>query len=649
MNDQHHTFRRFEEGETPDDWDLEEKIFQQDTSYKCPTYVHRTAPCQGSCPAGEDIRGWLNIIRGIEKPPVDADGNEMDWAAYAFKRSTDANPFPAIMGRVCPAPCEDGCNRNEVEDHVGINSVEHFIGNNALKNNLPLRSPGADTGKKVALIGGGIASLTAAYQLRRRGHACTIFEGHDKLGGMMLYGIPGYRIPRDVLDGEIQRILDMGVEVKTNTKVGTDVSMEQLEADYDAVFVGIGAQGGSPLTVPGASEAKNCISGVSFLEAFNDGRLQHGAQNVLVIGGGDTAMDVAAVARRLGHITKINEKDRPENVVLGQTTHDVVTAAKRQGADVTIVYRRPVDKMPATEMELRHVQEEGVEIMASLVPISVVLDGTERAVALRVASADWSSGKMEIIEDSEQDIECDLIVAAIGQVGDLTGLEEMDNGWGLINADAHYRWPEREGIFVAGDVIKPHLLTTAVGQASIAADAVDQYLMGKTPGKQPRINVHHFSLLEKLRETGHEPTSYDHIQSTGTDQAEYAIHNFEDRSRSHLVPSNELFLGHWDHQDRFKRDEKKIGPDIVLGHFGERITSPDPEQARAEADRCMSCGMCFECDNCIIYCPQDAVHRVKKSDSTTGRYVETDYSKCIGCHICADVCPSGYIKMGLGE
>ncbi|MCP5036915.1 MAG: NAD(P)-binding protein, partial [Rhodobacteraceae bacterium] len=200
------TFRRYSEGETPDDWDLEEKIFVQDTSYKCPTYIQRTPPCQGSCPAGEDIRGWLNIIRGIELPSSD-DGEAPEWADYAFERSTDANPFPAIMGRVCPAPCQDGCNRNEVEDHVGINAVEHFIGDHALKNNLKLRKPGADTGKKVALIGGGIASLTAAYQLRRKGHACTIFEAHDKLGGMMRYGIPGYRTPRDVLDGEIARII----------------------------------------------------------------------------------------------------------------------------------------------------------------------------------------------------------------------------------------------------------------------------------------------------------------------------------------------------------------------------------------------------------------------------------------------------------
>ncbi|MCP5001743.1 MAG: FAD-dependent oxidoreductase, partial [Hyphomicrobiales bacterium] len=300
MDQSDRNFRRYKDGDSIDNWDLTEKIFEQDRSYKCPTYVHRTPPCQGSCPAGEDIRGWLNIVRGIELPPQEPSDEDMEWATYAFQRATDANPFPAIMGRVCPAPCQDGCNRNEVEDQVGINAVEHFIGDFALKHKLPLHPAGLDSGKKIALIGGGIASLTCAYQLRRMGHACTIFEGHSKLGGMMRYGIPGYRTPRDVLDGEIQRILDLGVEVRTNTKVGVDIELAELERDYDAVFVGIGAQGGTPLPVPGAAEAVNCISGISFLDAFNDGRLKHSAKRVLVVGGGDTAMDVAAVARRLG-------------------------------------------------------------------------------------------------------------------------------------------------------------------------------------------------------------------------------------------------------------------------------------------------------------------------------------------------------------
>ena len=156
-----------------------EQIFNADATDKCPTYVHKTPPCQASCPSGEDIRGWLNIVRGIEKPPKD-----VTWQEYAFRRSTDANPFPSMMGRVCPAPCQTGCNRNSVEDFVGINAVEQFIGDYALAATTSPSQAGPETGKKVAIIGGGPAGLAAAYQLRRKGHGVTVFDDHDELGGM---------------------------------------------------------------------------------------------------------------------------------------------------------------------------------------------------------------------------------------------------------------------------------------------------------------------------------------------------------------------------------------------------------------------------------------------------------------------------------
>ncbi len=636
------TFRRYLDGDDAHrHW--QDEIFQQDTSHKCPTYVHRTPPCQGSCPSGEDIRGWLQIVRGLETPPPG-----IPWEEYAFRRSTNANPFPAMMGRVCPAPCQDGCNRNEVEDFVGINSVEQFIGDAALHAGLRFSPATADSGKRVAIVGGGVAGLACAYQLRRKGHGCTIFDDRAELGGMARYGIPGYRTPRHVLDGEIQRIVDMGVEVRLQTRVGRDVSFAELEKQYDAILIAIGAQAGNPLPIPGA-DAPNCISGVAFLAAFNEGRLRHTAKKVVVVGGGDTAMDVVSVARRLGHIQHTHENDRPENVILNQTAHDVASVARREGSEVLLVYRRPIEKMPAAKHEVEAAQQEGVMIRGSLAPVAVVVADNGRARALRVVEVDWADGKMVVKQGTEFDIECDLIVSAIGQSGDLRGMEDLDNGKGLVDSDKFYQVPNKPGYFVAGDIVRPHLLTTAIGQASIAADSIDYYLERQQPVKRPKVDVHHFNLLNKLRESNLGPDDYNHEQLWGTDGARFAIHNYEDRSHQEIVSCDKLFLGHFEHTARLLRPSMNVNAHNVLGHFEERYTGLTAEQARGEAERCMSCGMCFECDNCVIYCPQDAVKRTAKADATLGRYVYTDYTRCIGCHICADVCPTGYIDMGLGE
>ncbi len=651
-----HTFRKFKDGDH--EWaSLQEQIFTADETDKCPTYVHKTPPCQASCPSGEDIRGWLNIVRGIEKPPKGTSMQE-----YAFRRSTAANPFPSMMGRVCPAPCQTGCNRNVVEDYVGINAVEQYIGDYALEQNFAFQA-GAETGKKVAIIGGGPAGLSAAYQLRRKGHGVTLFDDHAELGGMAKYGVPGYRLPRQHLDGEINRIIAMGVEVKTNTRIGTDIPLQDIEAQFDAMLLAIGCKSGRGLPVPGAN-APNCISGVAFLEAFNQGRLKSVAGRVVVVGGGDTSVDVVSVARRLGYVKDMKETERPEFVVLGHTAHDVSTMAAREGADVMLISMQPVEKMNAAKHEIEDAQREGVKIRGSLLPVEVILDEqTGRAKALRVIEIDDSSGKPVEKPGTEIDLEADLIVSAIGQSGNFAGFEEFDNGKGLIAADKFYQVPNKQGIFVCGDIIRPHLLTTVIGQGSIAAESIDHYLNKKDMSKRPKVDVHHFNLLDKLREVNLEPKPFKPVDEEvreidrgvrGTDLGGkavggFAIHNYEDRSAAEVCQSDELFLGHFPYQERIKRTE--IGPDAeaVLGHFAERMVGLNDKQAVDEAKRCMSCGMCFECDNCVIYCPQIAVKRTPKSEATMGRYVYTDYDLCIGCHICADVCPTGYIKMGMGD
>ena len=638
-------FRRYKDGDhKPLAW--QQEIFDADHSHKCPTYIQSTPPCQGSCPSGEDIRSYLNIVRGIEKPPIGT-----NWQEYAWRRLTEANPLPSVMGRVCPAPCESGCNRNEVEDFVGINSVEHFLGDYAIEKKLGYNKPAQQTGKTVAVIGGGPAGLSAAYQLSLRGHSVTLFDERAELGGMMRYGIPGFRTPRAVLDAEIQRIVDLGVQVRMNCRIGTDITMEQIRADFDAVFLGLGAQAGRPLPIEGA-EAPNCVTATSFLKAFNDGRMRHVGKRVVVVGGGDTSIDVATVARRLGHIETTHESDRPENAIAGHTAHDVAVASARQGADVTLTSIFAVEKMQASRHEVEHALGEGIAIRGGLAPVAVLRDASGRAVALRVirCEAKVVGGRLEIknIEGTEEDLPADLIVSAIGQAIDFTGFESLANGKGGIDADKNYQVKGQPGMFVGGDIVRPHLLTTAIGHGAIAADGIDRLLRSEPIEKRPKIDVHTWDIQRKLVEKGlvvsevHEPIR-------GTDSSNVAIHNFDDRSDRYVIPHEELYLGHFPHSPRHRRKVVSLTAEEALNNFDERLLPLTEAEAIGEAKRCMSCGLCFECDNCIVYCPQVAVFKVPKSKSTTGRYVDTDYDKCIGCHICKDVCPTGYIQMGLGE
>jgi len=641
-----HTFRRFEDGDFT--WNsMAEKIFVQDTSYKCPTYIQKTPPCQGSCPSGEDIRGWLQIVRGIEKPAAG-----MTMQEYAFRRSTTANPFPSMMGRVCPAPCQDGCNRNDVDDFVGINSVEQYIGDQAIEAGLTFDDSTPLSGKKVAIIGGGVAGMSAAYQLRKMGHASTIFDDHPALGGMARYGIPGYRVPRDKMDAEIERITNMdGVEVKLNTRVGKDVAVEDLEKEYDAILWALGCKNGRGLFVDNWDETPNAVTAVEFLEAFNRGNMKYTAPKVVCVGGGDTSIDVVSVSRRIGTLADYNEN--PEDVATGKTTH-TEDPANKVPCEVTLTAVLPRDEMMAAEHEVNDALKEGVTILNSVMPIEIITDENGRATGLKVAecTVDGRGIPSPVEGGKEQIIEADLIVSAIGQYGDLDGVEEYGNDRNLIDADQFYQVPGKEGHFVAGDIVRPHLLTTAIGHGSIAAESIDHFFKNEVMKKRPKVDKHHFDLLNKLKETELAPVEFKENAEPdlrGTDSHNYAVHNFDDRSEHEIIASSDLFLGHFEHVDRHQRTEDVPTADEVLGHFTERMNPLAEEEVIAEAERCMSCGMCFECDNCVIFCPQDAVYKVKKDQATTGRYVATDYKRCIGCHICADVCPTGYIEMGLGE
>ncbi len=418
-----------------------------------PTYVKRTPACQAACPSGHDVRGWLAIVRGQELPL-----GGLTWQEAAFRRMTEANPFPAIMGRVCPALCQTKCNRGSTDEHVGINAIEHYIGDHAIEQGFRFEPPTEETGKKIAVIGGGPAGLACAYQLRRRGHKPTVFEANEALGGMLRYGLSRHRCPRDIVDAEIQRILDMGVEVRLNTRVGTDVPVAEVESEFDAIFWGIGAQGSQPLPVPGG-DAPNCVAGLTFLRAANTGQLKYLSGRVLVIGGGDTAMDCLRTAIREGAET------------------------------VTCLYRRDEANMPGSEKEYRNAIEEGAVFLFNVTPKRIDLndDGLVAGVdLLRTRLGEKGPDGRQSVEEipgSEHCVSAEVVILALGF--DLEGngfLEQAGietSRWGTIVVDPVTGRSSHEKIYAGGDCYRgADLVVTAAADGRRAALAIMDQLLG---------------------------------------------------------------------------------------------------------------------------------------------------------------------------
>lgn len=543
-----------------------------DGSHKCPIYVRQTPPCTAECPAGEDIRGYNRLLNGTEK-------TEDAWKA-SWETIVRTNPFPAVMGRICPHPCQKGCNRQFHDESVAINALEQAVGNYGIEAGLKLPEPGPDTGKRVAVIGGGPAGLSAAYQLRRRGHAVTIYDANEKLGGMVLYGIMGYRVDRKVLEAEIRRITDLGLELKMGVRVGKDVTLDQLEAEYDAVFVGVGAQVGRTLPVEGFNTTPGATNAIDFLRNYEMlGDDIPVGRKVIVIGDGNVAMDVARLALRLG-------------------------------SEAVVVSGVPREEMACFRNEFDDAVNEGA-VMHYLTGITGLLtgDGGVRGlVCSRMVKKDkgedgWNSPIPFFRYKSSGEtfgIEGDMVVAAIGQSADMQGLESIVNGNPWLKVDRHFRIPGKQKVFGGGDAIKVDLITTAVGHGRKAAESIDAFLKG-----------------EPLPEQGY-------------------------REVTKVQKQDVLYFFH---SPQAKRGN--IEPEEVVGNHDELLQALSKEEALAEAARCMSCGLCFDCKQCVSFCPQTAVSRFR--DNPEGEKVYTDYSKCVGCHICSLVCPSGYIQMGMGD
>jgi NADPH-dependent glutamate synthase beta subunit-like oxidoreductase len=417
-----------------------------------PQAVDKLPPCIGHCPSGNDVRGWLTAIAQREKR-----GLSLEQACdAAWGIEVETNPFPAVMGRVCPHPCEAECNRKHKDGAVAINSVERFVGDWGIERGLALpRLDGESYDEKIAVIGAGPSGLSCAYQLARRGYKVTVFDALEKPGGMLRYGIPPYRLPRKILDAEIQRILDLGVELRTNTLIGKEITLDDLRKDYAAVFVGIGAHKGKTMGIPG-EEGPGVYTGTEFLNRVNSGRGAEIGNKVVVVGGGDTAIDAARVSLRLGP--------------------DVAAVSRRMGAEVTILYRRTRAEMPAIEREIEEALEEGIKIEFLAAPAKVGRDAGGNLEKLFVqrfelGEPDESGRRRPVaVEGDVHEMEADTLIMAVSQAPDWSALGggiEVKGNW--LEVDPWGR-TGMEGVWSGGDTLTLGLATISIGQGRKAAE-----------------------------------------------------------------------------------------------------------------------------------------------------------------------------------
>ena len=511
-----------------------------------PVYLDLLPPCNAGCPAGENIQAWLGFTQ--------AGQHEQAW-----RQLVADNPLPAIHGRVCYHPCESVCNRAHLDSAVSIHSVERFLGDLALEQGWLFDPPPAATGRRVLVVGGGPSGLSAAYHLARLGHQVEIRDASGEPGGMMRYGIPAYRLPRDVMAAELDRIAALGVTIICNHRV-EDLAAERHEGGFDAVFVAVGAHLSKHVDIP-ARDASRIIDAVPFLRDVASGGHPVIGRRVAVYGGGNTAMDAARVARRLG-------------------------------ADETmIVYRRSRAQMPAHEEEAQEAEREGVRI--NWLHTITAFEGPEMTVEvmeLDEAGRPHPTGRLETLT-------ADTLIMAVGQDADtaflrrVPGVEFKKDGTVVVSASMMTGCP---GVFAGGDMVPAErTVTVGVGHGKKAARFIDAYLRGEELVRPPKHDLADFDLLHP-----------------------------------------------WYFTDAGRRSQPERAPEERVGDFTEVVGGLTGQQAAYEADRCLSCGNCFECDGCLGACPEDAVIKLGP-----GHRYRFDYDRCTGCGTCYEQCPVHAIEM----
>ena len=577
-------------------------------------------PCQSACPSSIDIKGFLSEIAG-GKP---------EKAASLIREKA---PLPGVLGRVCPRPCETECRRNRVEDAIAVCNMKRFASDMEIEKygKIMLPEPGRSTGFKTAVIGAGPAGMTAAYFLRLKGHDVTVFEKNEKSGGMLRYGIPYYRLPDNVLAAEMDALEGTGIEVRYGVEIGKDIPARELEKDYNALLIAVGAQGASSMRIEG-EDLEGVYTGIDYLRELAEGRIPDLGSRVIVVGGGNTAIDAAR-------------------------------SALRAGADVTILYRRTRAEMPASDFEIEEALEEGVRIEFLAAPAGISRREGKvviKSIRMRMGEPDSSGRRRPVpIEGSDFDIEADSIISAIGQrvlpecVSDL-GIE-IDRS-GDIVSDYETFMTSRPGIFSAGDCQSgADIAVRAIGNARKAAEAIHQYLLSKpVTGEKAEFN----STMGPL-ETVPEELFAD------AEKAERIKMPMISR-KARVTSFNEIEKGFID-EDAVKEAERclKCGCDKIDDcRLREYATRFNVDQGlfkgemrgytidKTRDDIKLEQGKCISCGSCVRACAEikglnvfSFVNRGFRTRMTVPFGRSLVDSACDGCGECAKVCPTAAIMM----